>query len=59
MNKFSIGIDLGGTKIKLGLLKNNALLEKKIFDAQSGKGLQVNLHKLETAIDDLLNKSSE
>lgn len=56
MNKFSIGIDLGGTKIKIGLLKNNVLLEKKVFDVQSNKGLQSNLHKLETAIDDLLNK---
>src|SRR5687768_1636125 len=56
MNTFSIGIDLGGTRIKLGLLKYNTLLEKKVFDAQSGKGLQANLSKLETAIDDLLNK---
>ena len=56
MNTFSIGIDLGGTRIKLGLLKYNALLEKKVFDAHSGKGLQANLPKLESAIDDLLNK---
>jgi glucokinase len=56
MNKFSIGIDLGGTRIKLGLLNNDSLLEKKIFDAQSAKGLQANLHNLETAIDDLLEK---
>jgi glucokinase len=56
MNKFSIGIDLGGTKIKSGLLKNNILIEKKIFDAESNKGLQSNLLKLETAIDDLLKK---
>ena len=56
MNKFSIGIDLGGTRIKSGLLKNNILLEKKIFDAESNKGLQSNLPRLETAIDDLLKK---
>jgi len=47
---------LGGTRIKLGLLKNNTILEKKIFDAESAKGLEANLHKLETVIDDLLEK---
>ena|SRR5436190_4883839 len=56
MNTFSIRIDLGGTRIKSGLLKNNILLEKKIIDAESNKGLQSNLPKLETAIDDLLKK---
>jgi glucokinase len=56
MDTFSVGIDLGGTRIKSGLLKNNALLEKKIIDAESNKGLQSNLPKLETAIDDLLKK---
>jgi glucokinase len=56
MDSFSIGIDLGGTRIKSGLLKNNILVEKKIVDAESNKGLQSNLLKLETAIDDLLKK---
>ena len=56
MNKFSIAIDLGGTRIKSGLLKNNVLLEKKILDAESDKGLQPNLARLEAVIDDLLKK---
>ena len=56
MDTFSIGIDLGGTRIKSGLVKNNILIEKKIIDAESNKGLQSNLHKLETAIEDLLKK---
>ena len=56
MNKFSIAIDLGGTRIKTGLLKNNVLLEKKILDAESDKGLQPNLARLEAVIDDLLKK---
>jgi glucokinase len=56
MNQFSIGIDLGGTRIKLGLLSSNTILEKKIFDAQSPKGLQPNLQKIESAIEDLLKK---
>ncbi|HET9825149.1 MAG TPA: ROK family protein [Chitinophagaceae bacterium] len=56
MDTFSIGIDLGGTRIKSGLVKNDILLEKKIIDAESNKGLQSNLRKLEKAIDALLNK---
>ena len=56
MDTFSIGIDLGGTRIKAGLVENNILVEKKIIDAESNKGLQSNLHKLETAIEDLLKK---
>lgn len=56
MGTFSIGIDLGGTRIKAGLVENNILVEKKIIDADSNKGLQSNLHKLETAIEDLLKK---
>lgn len=56
MNKFSIGIDLGGTIIKTGLLKDNVLLEKKIVDAESGKGLQQNLARLEGVIDELMKK---
>ena len=56
MNNFSIAIDLGGTRIKSGLLKDNVLLEKKILDAESDKGLQPNLVRLEAVIDDLLKK---
>ena len=56
MNKFSIGIDLGGTRVKLGLLKDNIILERNIFNIDSGMGLQHNLHDLEIAIDKLLNK---
>ena len=56
MNQFSIGIDLGGTRIKLGLLKDHTIVEKKIFDAESAKGVQANLSRIETAIDHLLEK---
>ena len=56
MNKFFIGIDLGGTRVKSGLLSNNILLEKTIFDVDSDKGLLSNLPRLEMAIDELLKK---
>lgn len=54
MKEYSIGIDLGGTRIKLGLLQNNRLLEKKVIEAQSARGLQPALQKLETVINELL-----
>lgn len=56
MDKPSIGIDLGGTRIKLGLLKNNSLLEKKVFDANSQAGLAANLANIELAINEMLRK---
>jgi glucokinase len=56
MNHFSVGIDLGGTRIKLGLLENDVIIEKEIFDAESVKGLQANLHRVETIIDGWLEK---
>src|SRR5689334_387578 len=56
MNRFSIGIDLGGTRVKLGLLKDNIILERNIFKIDSGTGLQANLHDLEIVIDRLLKK---
>ena len=56
MNKFCIGIDLGGTRIKVGLVRGSRLIEKKTFHAYSAKGLQANLHNLQVAIDDLLEK---
>jgi sugar (pentulose or hexulose) kinase len=29
MNDVFVGIDLGGTRVKLGLIKNDVLMEKK------------------------------
>ncbi|MBX9572928.1 MAG: ROK family protein [Candidatus Obscuribacterales bacterium] len=54
MSKSSIGIDLGGTRIKLGLLQDDNLLEKRVIDARSEQGLQANLPDLEIAIDQML-----
>lgn len=58
MSKSSIGIDLGGTRIKLGLLQDDNLLEKRVIDAHSEQGLQANLPEMEIAIDDMLEKNA-
>jgi glucokinase len=52
--KHTIAIDLGGTIIKIGLLNNGKLLDRKEITAQSSSGLKTQLPALEIAIDQLL-----
>jgi glucokinase len=58
MNNFFIGIDLGGTKVKLGLIKDDMLLDKKMIPAQSAKGLAASLPVIKEQIDGLLQTSN-
>ncbi len=62
MNNFFIGIDLGGTRIKLGLISNdegnNRLLDKTIIPAQSAKGLATSLPVIKDHINNLLNSNN-
>jgi glucokinase len=51
---YSVAIDLGGTYIKIGLLKNGELIERKEIPAQSASGLKAQLPDLEYAIDQLI-----
>jgi len=51
---FSIAIDLGGTFIKIGLLKNGELIVRKEIPAQSASGLKSQLPELESVINQLL-----
>ena len=54
MNKYTIAIDLGGTIIKLGILHEGQLIDKKDIPAQSTSGLKNQLPELESAIHELL-----
>lgn len=54
MNDFFIGIDLGGTRVKLGLITNNKLVDKKIIAAQAQQSLNASLPVIKKNIDDLL-----
>jgi len=49
-----IAIDLGGTIIKIGLLKTGELLDRTEIPAQSASGLKSQLPELEKVIDQLL-----
>ncbi len=55
MSKFYIGVDLGGTRIKIGLVSGRTILEKRLVPAHSRSGLEQNLDAIRQAIDDMLN----
>jgi glucokinase len=48
---YTIAIDLGGTFIKIGLLKEGQLIDRKEIPAQSASGLKAQLPALESEID--------
>jgi len=51
---FSVAIDLGGTIIKIGLLKEGQLIDRTEIKAQSASGLKPQLPELEKTIDIML-----
>jgi len=51
---FTIAIDLGGTFIKIGLLQNGELVDRKEVVAQSASGLKNQIPALESEIDQLM-----
>lgn len=53
----SIGIDIGGTRIKLGLLRGVELLATEFLDVQHANSLQKELPFLEQNINELLTKN--
>ena len=52
--KYTIAIDLGGTFIKIGLLKEGHLVDRIEIAAQSSSGLKSQLAELETVVNQLL-----
>jgi glucokinase len=54
MKKHSIAIDLGGTRIKLGLLTQDAIIAKKIIPADPVNGLAGALQRLHEEIERML-----
>ncbi|WP_114778563.1 ROK family protein [Botryobacter ruber] len=51
-----IGIDLGGTRIKIGLTAGEELLDTRVIAAQSIKGLEPHLPLIDEAIADLVQQ---
>lgn len=54
MNKPALAIDLGGTKIKIGLVQGHAVIATTSIDAHSGNGLKERLPHVKNAIIELL-----
>jgi glucokinase len=55
--KHTIAIDLGGTIIKIGLLREGRLIDRTEIIAQSASGLKSQLPELETFIDQMLQSN--
>jgi glucokinase len=53
-NRSFVGIDLGGTRIKLGLVVNGSLAAKTVLDVEQEHGLGDHLARVDTAIEKLL-----
>ncbi|MBN1791600.1 MAG: ROK family protein [Bacteroidales bacterium] len=51
---FTMAIDLGGTIIKIGLLKEGQLLDRKEVGARAASGLKTQLPELEQVIDEMM-----
>jgi len=54
----AIVMDIGGTKIKLGLVQDNKILCTTSIDAASSNGLKKNLSMIESAINEMLKQFS-
>jgi len=53
---FYITLDVGGTRIKMGILKNDELIDTKLFPAHSEKGFRASLDIFQKEINDMLAK---
>jgi len=56
MKKYFIGIDLGGTRVKIGLVMDGTVVGRKVISAPSTGGLKEGLPVLRQNIDDLLHE---
>ncbi|PWN68429.1 ROK family protein [Chryseobacterium phosphatilyticum] len=56
MSKPVIAIDMGGTKIKIGLVQEGAVLSYISVDADSGKGLTPKLPVIKGAVENILSQ---
>jgi len=57
-NKYTIGIDLGGTFIKVGLINNSHIMDCSIFESNMQKGLEANLPYLKSSILDIIENNN-
>lgn len=58
MKGYSIGIDLGGTCVKIGVVENAQVIAKKLLPAHSENGLRANLPHIKAEIATLFDEAS-
>lgn len=58
MNKPALAIDMGGTKIKIGLVQSHVVVASTSIDAHSANGLQERLPHIEKAVETLLDEQN-
>ena len=56
---YRIGIDLGGTRIKIGLVRDGVVVSCRIFPASPDKGLNSQLRLLQTEIFNLCAETQD
>ncbi len=54
---FTIACDMGGTRIKLGLVRNGKVIDTVVIPAYSGKGLEPRLPAIAEAVNELCGKN--
>ena len=56
MNACFIGIDLGGTRVKIGLVANNRLISQAVVTARAAQGMAASLPIITEHVNRLLKK---
>ncbi len=56
--KFAIGIDVGGTNIKAGVVFNGRVFKKEILSTLAGEGPEICINQIKTAIKNFVKISS-
>jgi len=54
MSTYYIGIDLGGTRVKLGLVTEGAVVARKVIPANAAGGLEASFPMVRAEVDELL-----
>jgi glucokinase len=54
---YSIGIDLGGTVVKIGLVHQGEIVESVRLESQASRGLASNLPRIKKEIDEMLSQT--
>jgi glucokinase len=53
----TLAADIGGSRIKLGLVENESVLARSTLEARSGEGLELQLPRIASAFGDLLDRA--